>query len=198
MKRIFSLLFSLFFFFTGFGLLKLSIPLFEINQTLTTKKILVDSGIDFDAGGVFVSEVDSNSPASKKGVEKNSQITKINGVAVKSRLEFIETINKKLGSPIILTICKNNSCDKVKIIPREEFPEDQGPLGLKLLDISLLNETKPKLIFDQIYSAYTGQDVYSVIFGKRTLVLRYSSLFVGATFLFFSLKLMKSALHKEK
>lgn len=186
MKKIWYVLLSFLLLYISFASFRLSLPLFEIKQAILNKQKLINSGVNMNMGGVFVSNVEPNSPASIGGIVEGTQITSLNGQKVVDRLEFVSVVSKNLGKPITLGVCKSNDCSEIKLTPRVNSPAGQGPLGVTLLDISTLNKSIGRIVFDEIYKKFTGQSFFDTTFGGSVVVLTWASFVVGiVTFVLF-------------
>ncbi|HZT06604.1 MAG TPA: M50 family metallopeptidase [Chloroflexota bacterium] len=87
---------------------------------------------DSDHMQVEVAEVSPGSPAQAAGIQQNDRIERLDDAPVVSLDQFREQSAQRLGQPIHLTI--NRSGDEVSVVvtPRTEWPEGQGPIGIRL------------------------------------------------------------------
>lgn len=180
----------------SFVSLRFSIPFFEINQALVNKERLTTSGVNFSLGGVYVSDVILESPASQGGIIKNSQITLINGESINDSNGFLNTINNNRGKPTTLTVCMSNICNEKIITPRVISPNGQGPLGIVVLGISMYNKSTARIIYEQIYNRYIGENFFLVFFGRQTILLSWITLFIGIISIVVSMKLVSKIFSK--
>ncbi len=104
---------------------------------------------NFIAAG-FVAE---NSPAEKAGIESRDLILLANGKEFKDVGEFIRFIQENKGKEVNLTL--RNALTKkdknVNIVPRVNYPDNQGPLGISLGNISQVSYASSG---DRIFSGF--------------------------------------------
>ena len=197
MRKALSFFFALVFLLVGLFSFRMGIPFFEINQALVIRNNLVKSGVDFSSGGVFVSEVNINSPASQVGIKEGSQITHINGNSVTGTAEFISIVNNQLGKSVQLTVCESKKCRQIDITPREKQLERQGPLGIVIYDISQYNKSALAVIYDQVVKRFTGRDFFSGYFGRNFTAQSHFFLVLGILSTFITIKLISSIIKRK-
>lgn len=90
-------------------------------------------------GGVKVAGVAQGSPAEGAGIESGDIILEIDGQTIKTFDELHEAVESKLGQEVTLLLLRDNSQLEKTLIPREEHPEDEGPMGVEL---GLVTETR--------------------------------------------------------
>jgi|GEM_PF-2726727 len=193
MKKFWYLLVSIILLLISFTSLRLSFPYFEINQTLSNKQFLVNNGVNFDLGGVFVKAVSPGSPASEEGIDIYSQITQIDGNGISNSVEFLNSVRSNQGKQIVLIVCKSNTCKNVQIIPRAQSASNEGPLGIQVQDVSSYRKSTIQIIIEQIYNRYFGQDFFTQHFGPQVIIVSWISLIIGIISLVFSVKLAGKA-----
>ena len=123
----------LFYIVLGFQGFKLQLPLIVEHQFLgVTQK---------NETAVIVQGVMPGSPAEVAGLHSGEKIKKINGLEIKTNAELIEKTKKAAGEEIQLTISnlKNNNQREVTLIPRENPPKGEGPLGVSLAQFQIAN-----------------------------------------------------------
>lgn len=118
---------------------------FILALVLTT--YLFTRGVMVPTDVVHVEKVTASSPASKAGLQKgdiiesiqypSSDVKTINGeeieyktVSVTSGDTLINTTKEHLGQTLLLTIERNGKEKEVSIVPRKNYPKDQGPMGV--------------------------------------------------------------------
>jgi len=85
-----------------------------------------------EEGEVKVFAVAQGSPAELAGIEAGDIILAIDGVEVKSLEEVHQAVEPKLGSEVTLLLLRGSTEFEVTLIPREEYPEGEGPIGVEL------------------------------------------------------------------
>lgn len=89
-------------------------------------------GIPRESGNVRIVEIVANSPAGDSGLETGDVVKEIDSVKVDSNEAFINYVESKKGSEIVLRVERQDS-DKligVSAVPREDPPEGEGSLGV--------------------------------------------------------------------
>ncbi|MBI2032228.1 MAG: site-2 protease family protein [Candidatus Levybacteria bacterium] len=81
---------------------------------------------------VIVTEVIKGSPSDVAGLKKGEVIYRINDEKIESTEELIGITRKSLGKEIRLGVGgeKIGEEREIKLIPREKYPADQGPMGV--------------------------------------------------------------------
>lgn len=124
------------------------------------------SGIPQKMGKVTIIEVRVNSPAEKVGLKPNDSVLRVDEEPINSLEKFIKVINEKKGKEIKLLIEReeNNPCgEKVLgggggfscqdgnlvfwVVPRENPPQDEGPLGIVISDVRIVKYPFWQMIF---------------------------------------------------
>ena len=92
------------------------------------------TGISKDTGNVKVIEVVQNSPAQIAGVLVGDIIRKVDEKDVTDTSEFITLIGEKLDEKVLVeierTLGDKKEIKKIRMVPRVNPPEDEGPLGV--------------------------------------------------------------------
>lgn len=123
----------LFYIVLGFQGFKAQFPLF-----LDHKFIGVEQK---NESSILISAVSDNSPAKDAGLKSGEKIVAISDEFVKSSEELISKTKISAGKEIKLTVSDSQGKDyrNILVIPRENPPEGQGPLGVSLAEIQLAN-----------------------------------------------------------
>lgn len=128
------------------------------------------SGIPREIEEVRIVGIDAESPAQKTGLMSGDVVRQIAGKEVYSTGDFISEIEKFKGEVLFLTIEREVDGQIVKkdfeIIPRDEYPEGQGPLGVVV--------TQSEIYFPPVWQrpflgAYYG--VKEAIFWGRMIIV---------------------------
>lgn len=80
--------------------------------------------------GILVESVMQNSPAQKAGLKHGDVILKIEKTKLISTNQLVEETKKHLGQNVSLEVMSQGKLETLKIIPRKEYPKNQGPLGV--------------------------------------------------------------------
>lgn len=143
------------------------------------------SGFNFTQGMVFseyefpfgtqenypmIVEIQESSPAYNSGIEVGDYIVSING---ESFSDFQGVINENKGQEIVL---RTGNGKEINITPRIEYPEGEGPLGVALGEIAIVNYTgleKPLVGFLHSYNMIDYSfssigDIFSYAFKNKS------------------------------
>ncbi len=94
-------------------------------------------GVATPSDNIHVTEVQKGSPAALANIKTGDIITSINGEKITSTEQFISTVRKSGGKEISLGIEKNGKAETVKLTPRINTPEGQGPVGVGISNITV-------------------------------------------------------------
>lgn len=90
-------------------------------------------GIPIDTENVKVVEVVEGAPASLAGIDKEDIIRKVGDIEITSTNQFAEITAANKGGEIVVTYEKpNGTYVSDVLVPRLEYPENQGPLGVAI------------------------------------------------------------------
>lgn len=90
-------------------------------------------GIPKKQGFVEIMAVTEGSPAEKGGIQPGDTIKKI-----KTNQEFVKMINQNLDKEVELELEREGKSLAVVVVPREESPEGEGPLGVVISDSKIV------------------------------------------------------------
>ena len=83
-------------------------------------------------GGVQVISVATDSPAELAGIESGDIILEIDGEEVKTLDEVHQAVDTKLGEEVNLLLLRDDTLLEKTLIPREEYPKDEGAMGIQM------------------------------------------------------------------
>jgi regulator of sigma E protease len=93
---------------------------------------------------IQISQVIKNSPAEQSGLKIGDELISCIGTAPACKKRFtaikeVQTyINENKGENIILSIKRGKSFLEIKSAPRQDFPVDQGPMGITLASTQII------------------------------------------------------------
>ncbi|HEX2988337.1 MAG TPA: site-2 protease family protein [Chloroflexota bacterium] len=90
---------------------------------------------------VFVYKVSANSPAADAGLQPGDRIVALDGQPLKTADEFVTGTKSHLGTQVGVTVDRNGTQMEKQMVPRTQWPEGDGPLGIGLQ--GKVVETKP-------------------------------------------------------
>ena len=88
---------------------------------------------------IQISEIISGSPAENSGIKVGDEIAKTqNGIKIESVKDFQDFVNANKGKEINLSVQRGKEAIQIKITPREDAPNGEGPLGVGLAQTSIV------------------------------------------------------------
>ena len=91
------------------------------------------TGVPVKTAQVNIVGVIPGSPAEQAGLKTDQVIQSFDGVVIKNTDDFINLTKEKLGQQIILRV----DDQEIKIIPRQETPAGEGPLGVIISQVEM-------------------------------------------------------------
>ena len=88
---------------------------------------------------VQISEVAEDTPADKTGLEIGDTIVKADDKEIKSIEDLQNYTKENLGKPIVLSILRGKENITKEIIPREEYPDGEGAMGVSLIRTAVVS-----------------------------------------------------------
>lgn len=104
---------------------------------------------DDKPGQIMIFEVAPSSPAYFVGLQKKDIILGFNQIK-----SFQEFINQHKGKEVILNIQRGEKILEVKVVPRIDFPPSQGPLGVGLFKVELVQTNWPANFSQSLYLTF--------------------------------------------
>ena len=105
-----------------------------------SEQALIYSDYHFPFGNqvnqVLIAQVEENSPAATAGLKPYDVVLSVNGEAVNGSSEFSSVIAENKGKEVALGLKDGR---EIQITPRAEITANQGPLGVGLRDMAVLN-----------------------------------------------------------
>jgi len=96
---------------------------------------LLTQGIFEQVGRVHIEKIVAGSPADKAGLKEADIVTAIEGKTVAEPKDLIETTRAKTGEKVTLTVDRKGESLTIVLVPRKEFPEGEGPMGVSISDL---------------------------------------------------------------
>lgn len=85
-----------------------------------------------DLERVMIAEVVPDTPAAEAGIMPGDLVRSVDDVQVDSFTTMQQAIRSRLGQPVRLTIQRGKQELVLQLVPRVEYPEGQGPIGVIL------------------------------------------------------------------
>lgn len=132
------------------------------------------SGIPKDTHRLKVVDVSVGSPAQTAGVVVGDVITKVGKDSVTNVDDFISKVNGQKGKTVSFEIERNGEVVKLNMIPRENPPGGEGPLGVTITTIEIYF---PPLWQRPFYGVYYG--FKEAVFWGQTIILGLWTIIAG-------------------
>ena len=128
-----------------------SLMMFLFPIILFTIVYLVPHDVVVGGEGIQIKHMVIDTPAHVAGAEPGDEILSIDGEPVKTFDELREAVNPKLGSEITMLVRRDAGTTVLKMIPREEWPAGQGPLGIGIGYVTTFTEKESYPPWEAIY-----------------------------------------------
>ncbi len=136
------------------------------------------SGIPKETQDVKVVDVASGSPAQTGGIVVGDIVRKVDAKEISKVDEFVKLVEEKKGRAIVLLIARNSETLKITLVPRENPPQGEGPLGVTITTTEIYFPPAWQRPAVSLY--YGAKDAF---FWAKTIILglakTISELFVG-------------------
>ena len=114
-------------------------------------------------GDMMVNEVAPNSPAEEAGIMPGDTILELDGREIRNIHDLVYNTHLNLGAEVTLLLGRDDTQEKVSLVPRWDPPEEQGAMGVM---VELQNATTIKESYP-FWEAIPKGTIYSV----ETLIL---------------------------
>lgn len=108
---------------------------------------------------VFIAAISTDSPAFKTSLKQGEEIISVNGENILNDGQMVSLIKSYAGKEINLTVKnpQSNEVRDIKLIPRENPPKGEGPIGIALTQVRLANleyKTTTQKLFSGVSHSY--------------------------------------------
>ena len=114
--------------------------------------------------GVLVLNVNNGTPADKAGIAQNDVIIQVNNTRIRGIDDFINITKNNQDELVKVSLLRDGNLISTELIPRSEYPIDQGSTGL-VIDDNM--EKVDQGIFERVsyalYKSYLGYESIPVI-----------------------------------
>lgn len=86
---------------------------------------------------VVIADITADTPAAASGMLPGDVIKSINGVEIDSMNTLSQQVSSQLGEALNIILLRDNAEIEITVTPREEWPENQGPLGITIMNPTL-------------------------------------------------------------
>lgn len=80
----------------------------------------------------YVYKVSPGSPAASAGLQAGDKVVSVNGQELKSVSQFVDFTRQQVGTQLDLAVDREGKMVDIKVTPRTQWPEGEGPLGVAL------------------------------------------------------------------
>jgi regulator of sigma E protease len=115
-----------------------------------------------DVSTVVIDSVNEGAPAYEAGLLPGDVFESINDEKIDSINTLSSLVRQNLGEEISVAFLRDNELQTITMIPRSDYPEDQGPIG-----VVITNPVRPIGILEAI--PYSLQTTYSIT--KQTIMM---------------------------
>lgn len=127
-------------------------------------------GIPVPSDRVLISQIVKGSPAENAGIKAGDLVEKVGNVRINNTSELILETRKHLGEKIEITLSRDGQSQIIKVIPRKNFPSDQGPMGIAISQsVALQKYPFPKSLFYGTRQALN--DSYLTVVGFKNVLI---------------------------
>lgn len=86
---------------------------------------------------VMIADVTADTPAAAAGILPGDVVKSINGIEIDSMSTLSQQVSSQLGEELTITLLRDGTDVTLKVTPRVEWPENQGPLGITIMNPTL-------------------------------------------------------------
>ena len=121
---------------------------------------------------IQITEVVAGSPAAESGMKVGDEIKevkscKVHKVKSVNNVEDLQSfVGEHKGEEIILTIIRGQEEINLSVAPRENFPEDQGPMGIGLAKTAIVSYPIHQAIYQGVKATINLTILIIVLFAK--------------------------------
>ena len=121
----------------------LAVVLFSAVFALGAPKAINDEATGYPEAEVVIERALNNSPAQEAGLQIGDVVKEVSyegsSIEINKVNQLQEFVNQHKGQEITILIQRGNQSFKKEILAREEFPEDQGPVGVFLARTAIVS-----------------------------------------------------------
>jgi regulator of sigma E protease len=130
------------------------------------------SGVPRETDKVIVSGVVKGAPADVVGIMPSDIVMSVDGIDLKSIDDFSGMIKERVGKEVTLEILseKESSVKSIKITPRVDIPENEGPLGILITQTEIYFPPIWQRPFLGIYFGFKD----AIFWGQQVLIGLYT------------------------
>ena len=96
---------------------------------------LLTQGVMEPSGRVHIERVLEETPAAAAGLMENDVIAKLDDKKIIKPSDLIDATKSLAGQKVTLTVIRDNREFQASVVPRKEYPQGQGPMGVAISDL---------------------------------------------------------------
>ena len=85
-----------------------------------------------DAERVLITEVTDGTPGHAAGIVAGDLVLSVNDISIDGFDRMVEAVSASRGNPTTIDLLRDGEIVTVNLVPREEYPDGQGPIGVTL------------------------------------------------------------------
>ncbi len=85
-----------------------------------------------DSERVLITDVTDGTPGHAAGIIAGDLVLSINDIAIDGFDRMVEVVSASKGDPTTIALLRDGEIVTVNLVPREEYPDGQGPIGVTL------------------------------------------------------------------
>lgn len=141
-----------------------------ILAVLIVTYLFTTDGIPTPGTTVTLTEIAKGSPAEVAGLKKGDIVQKIGNVEIKDTQTLVTEARKNLGEEISITVKRGDAFQNIKVTPRKDFPQGEGPMGIAISQsVNVQKYPFPMSLVKGTEQAF--KDSWQVVVGFKTVVV---------------------------
>ena len=111
----------------------LAFLIFSVVSMLGTPKVILEEELSgYPDAKITILEIVPNSPADNANIQIGDKFSNVAGIIPKSLQELQAVIKENSGKNVEIVFERNGDVIKKEVVPRLDYPEGEGPLGVAL------------------------------------------------------------------
>lgn len=146
----------------------LTVLLLSIGFKIGLPQVIDSQGGEVREEKIQVAFVNKNSPAQEIGINIGDEILEINGQPEDTPEKVQKIIKENRGQEIVLEIKRGDKVMEKRVTPRENPPEDEGPLGIAIVKTGIVAYPWYTAIWKGVVSTFSL--TLAIIFAFYTII----------------------------
>ncbi len=94
-------------------------------------------GVAVPTKNIKIVDVVASSPAARAGIKSGDEVITINGKGILKTEEFSKLARDNAGKEISIVLKRDGKTFEKKVMPRSEYPDGEGPMGVSISNVEL-------------------------------------------------------------